>query len=388
MAKKTLKSGFQLEGIAPNLLLKDIENTAPFLFKNELRTKEPNQSYLEKLIFYKKNLKQLNNLNLSDYFHLCISAHWATAGTFVPTDVDNQIRKNLWQNPGIAKHINKMADMTIESLGWDYSQVSRRVSYREDGSILISTHEGTWFSVAIGAYCALVQNKSYEKAQEVSEVILGEIKNEEKILIELFERKNHLGLIKTSPLVAHNFGDLDRVMVAWDMHESNSFCKEIYKLGHQLNEKYSKLLVYQGEINKEFTANENHRHMALRKPKCLRKSSDFLIHVGPFLDDWGEIIANSTKLSGAEKAEVIIALYEGFLREKECVGYARALAGILNASAEGLHSFERDIPFDVVKEIFKSPFFEFSKIPKLEFEQTYKDRLDSFTCPKTGIKFS
>ena len=33
MAKKILRSNLELTGIAPNLLLKDVEITAPFLFK-------------------------------------------------------------------------------------------------------------------------------------------------------------------------------------------------------------------------------------------------------------------------------------------------------------------------------------------------------------------
>jgi len=115
MAKKKLKSGFQLDGIAPNILLKHVESTAPFLFQGELDTSGDMRAYLEKLRFYKKNLKALAHINLSEYFHICMSAHWATAGTFVPTDVDNQIREGLWKHSSIKKHIEKMARITIES---------------------------------------------------------------------------------------------------------------------------------------------------------------------------------------------------------------------------------------------------------------------------------
>ena len=54
MAKKQLKSGLTLIGIAPNILLKNVENTAPFLFKGSLDTNGPERAYLAKLIFYKK----------------------------------------------------------------------------------------------------------------------------------------------------------------------------------------------------------------------------------------------------------------------------------------------------------------------------------------------
>ena len=46
MAKKKLQSGFQLNGIAPNLLLKEIEKTAPFLFQGEIKTDTDKTAYL------------------------------------------------------------------------------------------------------------------------------------------------------------------------------------------------------------------------------------------------------------------------------------------------------------------------------------------------------
>ena len=86
MAKnKQLKSGFVLPGIAPNILLKHVESTAPFLFQGELDTTGELRAYQDKLRFYKKNLKALNHINLTEYFYICMAAHWSTAGTFVPT---------------------------------------------------------------------------------------------------------------------------------------------------------------------------------------------------------------------------------------------------------------------------------------------------------------
>jgi hypothetical protein len=85
MAKK-LPSGLKLNGIAPNILLKHVENTADWLFQGEIDISGPKRAYLAKLVFYKKNLKALNHIDLTEYFHLCLAAHWTTAGTFVPTD--------------------------------------------------------------------------------------------------------------------------------------------------------------------------------------------------------------------------------------------------------------------------------------------------------------
>ena len=54
--KKVLRSDLVITGIAPNLLLKDIENTAPWLFRGEIETSGDKRAYLAKVVFYKKNL--------------------------------------------------------------------------------------------------------------------------------------------------------------------------------------------------------------------------------------------------------------------------------------------------------------------------------------------
>lgn len=387
MAKKKLQSGFEISGIAPNILLKHVENTAPFLFLGELDTKKPKTEFLEKLRYYKKNLKALNHINLTEYFHICLCAHWTTAGTFVPTDVDNQIRESLWKHKSIKKNIEKMARLTIESWTWDYSQVTNRKSYNRLNDEVMSTHEGTWLSVAIGAYCALVTHNYPDLASEVAEVILKEIEKEQKLLLQLREDRDHINFLRAAPLMAHNFGDLDRVMVQWKMNTEDPFCKKIFKLGHELNENYHPILVYTGKVNKEFSSKENHRHMSMRQPKCLRKSSDFLIPVGPFMDSWGETLGKTPKLTLEEKAEVITALYDGYKRQDQAFGYCRAFSGMQRTLENGFLSVGPYLPFDLVSEIKKSTFLEIANITKEEFENDYKKKLEEFTCPVTGLKF-
>lgn len=387
MAKKQTKSGALQIGIAPNILLKHVENTAPFLFEGELDSKSENCEFLEKLRFYKKNLKLLKNIDLAEYFHLCLCAHWSTAGTFVPTDVDNQIREKLWKNDSIQKYIDKMAQITMESWKWDYSQVTNRKSYNRINSEVMSTHEGTWLSVAIGAYCALVKNKKTELAQQMADLILEEIKREEAILHQLREDRDHINFLRAAPLMAHNFGDLDRVMVQWQMDENDPFYKRIFKLGHNLNPNYSPILVYTGKVNKEFSSKENHRHMSMRQPKCLRRSHKFLIPVGPFMDDWGKILGESTILSLAEKGEIVCALFEGYKRQDQAFGYIRAFKTLINELDEGMNSLDEVLPYDLIAEIKKSPFSPLANISRDEFEKDYIKRLSEFVCPITNIQF-
>lgn len=375
-------------GIAPNILLKHVENTAPFLFQGEIDTQVDGREYLEKLRFYKKNLKQLNNIDLAEYFHICLCAHWTTAGTFVPTDVDNQIRESLWKHGTIQKYIDKMAKLTIESWKWDYSPVTNRKSYNRINDEVMSTHEGTWLSVAIGAYCALVKNKKSELISDMADVILAEIKKEEDLLLQLREDRDHINFLRAAPLMAHNFGDLNRVMDQWQMDPEDPFFKRIYKLGHFVNPNYNPILVYTGSVNKEFSSKENHRHMSMRQPKCLRKSHDFLIPVGPFMDDWGCTLGSSNKLDLSEKAEVVVALFEGFKRQDQALGYIRAYRNLVEQLDGGMASLEQFIPFDVVSEIKKSKFSELAKFTREDFEAEYKKALDDFVCPVTNLSFN
>lgn len=377
----------QTTGIAPNILLKHVENTAPFIFQGEVDSTSENCKFIEKLRFYKKNLKLLKNIDLAEYFHICLCAHWSTAGTFVPTDVDNQIRKTLWTHGTIQKYIEKMAITTMDSWKWDYSQVTNRKSYNRLNNEVMSTHEGTWLSVAIGAYCALVKNKKTELASQMAEIILSEIKKEENILIQLREDQDHINFLRAAPLMAHNFGDLDRVMVQWEMDENDLFYKKIFNLGHKLNSDYDPILVYTGKVNKEFSSKENHRHMSMRQPKCLRKSYKFLIPVGPFMDDWGHTLGSSDNLSLGEKAEIVSALFEGYKRQDQAHGYIRAYKSLLSEMEDGLNSFEQDLSYDLMSEIKKSKFTKLSSISREEFEADYAKRLSEFICPETNLRF-
>ncbi len=387
MAKKVLRSNLELSGIAPNLLLRDVEVTAPFLFKGELNLEGTERAYLAKLVFYKKNLNALKHINLSEYFHLCLAAHWATAGTFVPTNVDNQIREGLWKHKEVAGHMDRMARLTIESWSWNYEQVTNRKALNPANGQVLSTHEGTWLSVAIGAYNALIKHKKEGLAADVADVILAEISKEEKLLLELREKRDVVNFLRSTALMAHNFGDLDRVMDQWEMDPEDSFRKRIYKLGHRPHESYSPVLAFAGQVNKAFLSVENHRHMSMRQARCLRRSHRFLIPVGPFMDTWGETLGSATDLSLAEKGEIVSCLFEGFKRQDLASGYARAFRGLVSALPLGLESLVQDLPFDLVQELRRSVFYRISEVPRQEFEEELGRKLEAFECPLTGLRF-
>jgi hypothetical protein len=385
--KKISHLGFKFPGIAPNLLIKQVENTAPWLFINEISTQEKNREYLKTLIQYKKNPKLFNSMDLTSYFELCLSAHWTTAGTFVPTDVDNQIREGLWRHEKVGSHLQKMARLTIQAWTWDYSQVTNRKSINPVNNQILSTHEGTWLSVAIGGYSALMKNKQYTLADELYHYILLEVEKEHHLLTELKERKDHLNFLRTCALMAHNFGDLDRVIEQWEMNLDDPKVYRIYKLGHRLNEHYSKIFVFSGQVNKAFLAQENHRHMSMRAPRGLRKSHHFLIPIGPFMEKWGETLSRSTQLTNIEKVEILASFLEGFSRQDHAFGYARAFHGFVQGCPDFMDVLEREMPIDLCRELKDSKFAKLALINQNDFEQSMKNKLNDFICPVTNITF-
>src|SRR3954469_3123838 len=82
-------------GIEPALLLKQVRNTAPFIFEPDFLTSSSvGTAYIATLrkAAHDFEVDPSTELTHDQYFELCLSAHHATVGSFVPTDVDNQIR--------------------------------------------------------------------------------------------------------------------------------------------------------------------------------------------------------------------------------------------------------------------------------------------------------
>ena len=224
--------------------------------------------------------------------------------------------------------------------------------------------------------------------KDIEEVILLEIEKEEKLLLQFKKEGDHLNFLRTSALVAHNLGDLDRVIDQWKLEEDDPMRKRIYKLGHHLNDSHpSQIFVYSGEVNKKFLSLENHRHMSMRQPRGLRKSQSLLIPVGPFMDDWGKVIGGSQVLTTLDKVEVITAFMEGFKRQDQALGYVRALKGMIEAMPGGLNALERDLPFNIMGELINSKMSRLMEVSKEAFELSYKTELQEFRCPKTNIGF-
>src|SRR5690606_26575855 len=112
-------------GIAPELLLSQIRNTAPYVFGDEPDAASivatPPAAFVRSL-----DPEALGALSHAGYYRLCLSAHYLTCATLVPTDVDNQIRQKLWTRSLPLATVLEMGQLVLESGGWDFRPLTTR----------------------------------------------------------------------------------------------------------------------------------------------------------------------------------------------------------------------------------------------------------------------
>jgi hypothetical protein len=381
-------------GVAPKILIEQVRNTAPFLFLFSKETLAASGvSYIKNIVdtdemLQRSDLTQLPHL---EYFKLCLSAHYSTVATFVPTDVDNQIRSRLWGPSVPLETLEAMADLVLESRNWDTQLVSTRwISSRKTPSIQLGGHDGEWLSTAAGAYGAL-RKRSPDKAAEIAAAIIWELQKSADLFKEFRDCKDGVSLLISSALIAHNMGDLDRVLDMWNVENSDPLKQAVYKVAHipstieepsapkkslfpAHSARFGGQLLAAGHLNKTMMALENHRHFALRRARPLRNSTDFLIGIGPFFDEWGARVASHPSLSGEEKGLIAETLINGFefLASKSGptpVGYARALTGMIERFPGGLQSLSSNLPAKLARTLKAGPLRTYCVIPKARFEE-------------------
>lgn len=353
--------------ISPSNLLEQVRNTAPFLFEGDAPPAAGPRRYIRLLRDYDGR-----PLSASQYYELCLAAHWATAGTFVPTDVDNTIRWRLWQDA--SKDLTAAcADIVLEAAGWDYRGVTGRVVRGPDGAIL-STHEGTWFSVAVGAYAAS-RRADPARAAAVLEAMRREARREHAVFAAVADSGDGLTTLKACALIAHNFGDLDRVADQWELAADDPLKLEFYDAAKPGSPLFGGLLGWAGELNMKFLGADNHRHYPLRAARALRRSSDLLIPVGPFFDDWGRTAARHPALSREDAGEVARALLDGWTRLHGPAGYARALAGMIEGFPGGRQALGRVLPGADRRMLESGPMKAVLDVPQARFEAQWANKV-------------
>src|SRR5262249_8642334 len=148
------------------------------------------------------------------YYHLCLAAHHATVASYVPTDVDNQIRFKLWDPTLSPPVVRAMAAHVESSLDWDCRPGSTRWIPAATGDGDVSGHPGEGFSTSVAAYAAL-RRKDPEAAAVMAGLIDGEMRRQAQNFTEFKRRGDGVSLLKTAAILAHNLGDFDRVADMW-----------------------------------------------------------------------------------------------------------------------------------------------------------------------------
>src|SRR5438105_2466886 len=83
-------------GISPDLLVSQVRNTMPYLFDPDLSgTRNLAEFPPAVLLRASRGIRADSELSHFEYFRLCLSCHYLSCATPVPTDVDNQIRRKL-----------------------------------------------------------------------------------------------------------------------------------------------------------------------------------------------------------------------------------------------------------------------------------------------------
>jgi hypothetical protein len=355
--------------IGPGNLLVLVKNTASFLFDPAFGFPEPKAR--GRLIEIGKHpygwldilrsadllpaVANPNQEQCEDYFALCLACHHATVATFVPTDVDAKIRGVLWHQRMDPLCRRRMLDLTIHALTWDLSRISTRTT-ELSGVGPVSGHNGEILGVLAGALGSFLKNDDPEYAQKAADAIEGELKREAHEFNHVLNlRGEEIELLRLAMSITHNCGDLDQGISFWSKNPIyGPYRARFGRLAHENTSAFNGTFQISAKLYKAMLSSEGHRHYPLREVRCLRKSPDFLLPLGPFFDGWGERLGSHPALSDDERAEIFGALIDGCRKVKGQMGYYRALAGMGRALGNNVEKIAKRMSASLRQE-FKNP---------------------------------
>ncbi len=276
------------------------------------------------------------------YFVALLSAHFTTVATFVPTDVDQRIRQHAWSELS-GKRLASAVDRVEEVARWDMRPVSER-TVTIDGEVLAG-HQGEWLSVMAGALGRALALSDTPVIERATSFIEAELTREARLVTRARKKSSDQELLSLVTTVAHNLGDLSRVVDTWrPAHAASELGLRYQRLGHEGGARFDSAFVFAGELNKLLMAKENHRFLPLRVPRSLRRDRAFLLPFGPYFYEWGRVIGSSKLLDDAERAEILLALLRVHERRTDEHGCLRAIAGIHSVVNGGVEKLARLLP--------------------------------------------
>jgi hypothetical protein len=280
-----------------------------------------------------------------DYFVLCLAAHHATVGSYVPTDVDTKIRKALWRKisgPALARRWH----LATTARGWSTTTVSTRVETTAQGPV--SGHDGEWLSVAVAALGAALSAHDQPMATEIRAWIHVELEREAVAYraAEAAARKSvaaALHLARLAWILTHNAGDVDQGLLSWPEHSDLAADRmQLAELAHLDGSRFAGVY-HRAKAVYQVIAAEGHRNYPLRAVKELRRAPELLLPLGPCLEAWGRTIATTPLLTANERADVLAALLHGITAVRGQIGYHRAVVGMGTAPG-GLATLTKRLP--------------------------------------------
>ena len=294
---------------------------------------------------------------LQDYFALCLACHHATVATFVPTDVDTKIRGIVWREARDPDVLRPMLRLALAARGWTEDGISVR-SVRG-----VSGHNGEHWSAIAAGLGRMLEIRATASAEEAQAAIEVEIDREQAVFDEAAaEPGAELDLLRLAMTLAHNRGDLTQGMGFWKQTPLTTPL-----MAHLTARGRFELAVriYQ----QTGISTEGHRNYPLRTVKALRRSPTTLLPLGPFLDEWGGVVAQME-----ESSEVLAALVVGCKRVQGQQGYYRAIAGMLAASSAAFERAAARMPNSAKSLLRAAEMRKLIDIPRLSFEAMMRKR--------------
>lgn len=357
-------------GIAPVVLAEQVRATAPWLSEIE---------GAEGAVRYLADLEAAEASRTSGppraYVAMLLSAHWATVATFVPTDVDARIRHHVWQGTTDQETLDRLVALVDEVTAWPSTLVSARTV--DTGLGPMSGHDGEWFSVRAGALARAHELGAADTAAKIDAQIEAELAREEETVRRALRGDDAVTALSACTIVAHNLGDLSRVVDLWPRAPGLAEPRERFRrLGHEDAARDVPVLRAAGELNKRLMARENHRFLALRKPRGLRRARALLLPIGPWFEAWGERVATHPALEPRDVGEVVGALMHQHQRAPGEAGCLRALAGIHQATAGGLPAVAEHVPARLRKELGRGAVRDAIDVPRERFAEQIARRFE------------
>lgn len=358
--------------IAPETIVEQVRNTAPFLFG------PPMSSAFVEILSRQLDPQAPREEQLYSYFALCLAAHHATVATFVPTDVDSKIRGLLWLETRDPVLLARMFDLALEMHSWPLKGVSTRWDLVEGRPI--SGHDGEWLSVMAGSLGRFLQLGLSDLAERAGAAIEAELERQSHGFRLAFAKAgDELLTLRLAMSITHNVGDLDQGISFWEgvAARSSSFRTRFSRLAHENTNAYQGTFQTAANLYRIAMASEGHRHYPLRGVKPLRRSPDLLLPLGPFLDDWGARVAIHPALDTADRAEVLEALVLGCKKVPNQQGYYRALAGFRDAQPGEFDRAVAKLP-NAAQKLARDPKLrQLIAIPRISFESSMRKKVEA-----------